>query len=573
MADVDGTARYAAFLSYSHKDEAAARWLHHKLESYRIPGRLAGTEGERGKVPERLTPIFRDRDELSVAGDLSEKVRAALAASDSLIVICSPMSASSLWVAKEIATFRELHPGEPVFAAIVDGEPTECFPQGLAAAGVEPLAADLRPGRDGRRLGLLKLVAGISGVRLDSLVQRDAARRIRRTSYVTAAALAAMLIMGLLTAYALNARADAQQQRNEAEGLVEFMLTDLRDRLEETSSLKVLTAVNERALAYYQRQDLRGLSPESLERRARILNLMGEDDQKRGNLDRALGQFREARRTTAALLAADPENPERILAQSQSEYWVGSIDQQRGNYSEAMKAYRRYLEAAVKMYRIAPTNPKYVGEVAYAESNLGAVQLNGFKQPARARSHFEQSLHWFERAARLEPAKVDWRREIADAHAWIADTYFEQKLYPQSRAQRLREAAIKQELLATDRDNRSLLYDMVVATRALGRIDLELDQLRRAERMFAGAQERIEALLALDPRNAMWRDQAIKLHLDKARLFIKRGDPGPAKSALLRVRTILAEEGSARVETEARHILLEQLTKLEARVVELESRA
>ncbi|HEX8238423.1 MAG TPA: toll/interleukin-1 receptor domain-containing protein, partial [Allosphingosinicella sp.] len=114
---------YVAFISYSHKDAAAGRWLHRKLEGYRLPRRLAGTQGEDGEVPARLTPIFRDRDELPAAGDLSERVRAALAVSRNLIVLCSPHSAASPWVAKEIATFRELHPGRPIFTAIVEGEP------------------------------------------------------------------------------------------------------------------------------------------------------------------------------------------------------------------------------------------------------------------------------------------------------------------------------------------------------------------------------------------------------------------------------------------------------------------
>ena len=76
---------YVAFISYSHKDAAVGRWLHRKLEGYRLPKRLAGTQGEDGEVPARLTPIFRDRDELPAAGDLSERVRAALAVSRNLI--------------------------------------------------------------------------------------------------------------------------------------------------------------------------------------------------------------------------------------------------------------------------------------------------------------------------------------------------------------------------------------------------------------------------------------------------------------------------------------------------------
>ena len=35
---------YKAFISYSHADEAWARWLHRALEGYRVPRRLIGRE-------------------------------------------------------------------------------------------------------------------------------------------------------------------------------------------------------------------------------------------------------------------------------------------------------------------------------------------------------------------------------------------------------------------------------------------------------------------------------------------------------------------------------------------------
>jgi len=50
--------RYRAFMSYSHKDARWARWLHRRLEGYRIPARMRGSEGEFGPLPDRLAPIF-----------------------------------------------------------------------------------------------------------------------------------------------------------------------------------------------------------------------------------------------------------------------------------------------------------------------------------------------------------------------------------------------------------------------------------------------------------------------------------------------------------------------------------
>jgi hypothetical protein len=55
--------RYRAFMSYSHRGTARAKWLHKALESYRIDKDLVGRETAVGPVPRTLRPIFRDRED------------------------------------------------------------------------------------------------------------------------------------------------------------------------------------------------------------------------------------------------------------------------------------------------------------------------------------------------------------------------------------------------------------------------------------------------------------------------------------------------------------------------------
>jgi len=88
--------RYYAFLSYSHQDKQLADWLHRELEKFRVPTALAGKLTAHGVVPRRLTPIFRDQHDLSAGGDLAVEIKAALAASQFLVVLCSPTAARSL---------------------------------------------------------------------------------------------------------------------------------------------------------------------------------------------------------------------------------------------------------------------------------------------------------------------------------------------------------------------------------------------------------------------------------------------------------------------------------------------
>ena len=115
-------------------------------------------------------------------------------------MLCSPAAAKSRWTNAEIEEFKRNRPEGCVLAAIVAGEPfasdmpgreaEECFPPALrhkfdrrgrpTGKRAEPLAADLRDDGEGRRLGFLKLVAGMLGVGLDELVQRETTRRHRR---------------------------------------------------------------------------------------------------------------------------------------------------------------------------------------------------------------------------------------------------------------------------------------------------------------------------------------------------------------------------------------------------------
>jgi hypothetical protein len=499
---------YVAFISYSHKDAATGRWLHRKLEGYRLPKRLAGTQGEDGEVPSRLTPIFRDRDELPAAGDLSERVRAALAASKNLIVLCSPHSAASPWVAKEIATFRGLHPGRPVFTAIVEGEPDQCFSPALLEGGAEPLAADLRKEGDGRRLGLLKLVAGLAGVGLDALVQRDAARRIRRVTYVTAAAMTAMLAMAVMTTIALNARAEAQQQRAEAEGLVEFMLTDLRDRLRKVGRLDVMQAVNARALDYYgDRQHLAAGPAESNARTARLYQAVGEDNLDKGELKSALAAFGKARDTTRPLLALFPTDPQLMLDKAKSDNGFGRVHEQRRQWRAAETYYRSYAATA------DPLAASALGEAAAAAINLGNVSA-GRRDFATAERHYRKAVNLLRTAVLLKDSDTHLLLTLANAHAGVADTFYRRELWADSLRERRQQHAIMEGLKAREPESADADFRYAASDRGLACSLWRTGDRRVAVRYFIEAYKRTAELTRRDPANIKWRLLRQKLSSD-----------------------------------------------------------
>ena len=412
--------RYRAFVSYSHADAAFATWLHRKLEAAPLP------DGQ------RLAPIFIDRAELVAAPDLSAQVREALADSAALLVISSPAAKASRWVGQEIALFRELHPDRPVLAALAAGEPDEAFPEALLShrgTAIEPLAADFRKGQDGKRLGLLKIVAGLSGQPLDRLVQRDAQARQRRVMAVTAATAILSLILAGLLVLALRARAEAERQRTEAEGLVEFMLTDLRDKLKGVGRLDVMDSVNERVMQRYSHQDnLSAVAPDTLIRRAKLLQAMAEDDfSSEGRNLQGRQEAIEAARITAHLVSRHPNDANVLSSHAKSQYWLGySFFVEKG----LPPAHRRAL---VSRYwssnrdfsnRALAQDPERIDlqlEASYSEGNLCALELSKPARPKNALAHCRRATELLEQAFLRQPENVELALNLSSSYAWGAD--------------------------------------------------------------------------------------------------------------------------------------------------------
>ena len=543
--------KYRAFISYSHQDQIWARWLHKALETYRVPSRLVGTSTAAGVIPRRLTPLFRDRDELPSATDLGRKVNEALAQSANLIVICSPRAAASRWVNAEVLAFKRLGRADRVFCLVVDGEPEatdipgreaeECFAHALRflvdAQGratrehTEPVAADARPGKDGKANAKLKLIAGMLDVGLDALKQREQQRRNRRWAALAAGSFAGMLLTGGLSVYALRARHEAIAQRSEAEGLIEFMLGDLRKTLEPVGRLDALDSVGKRALAYYAAQNMRGLDADGLGRRARALHLIGEVDDLRGRLDDALSVFHEAAGSTAELLARAPNDGQRIFDHAQSVYWVGYVAFQRGQNEIAEKSFNEYKSLAERLVAIDPAKSDWQAEVAYAHSNLGSLLIKEGRA-AEAADDFERALAISTALAQAAPDDVDRMLENAQSQAWLADARERLGQFDQAAELRNAELATYRSALAIDANNNDAKRGVLVAGGVLARLSIAKGDLAQGTDRFKAAARFADELMAAEPKNTDWADMGAQTYAEFGEALYFAGDRAAARAQI-----------------------------------------
>lgn len=247
--------KYDAFISYRHTepDKFVAENLHKQLEAFHFPKGLAKKrEGQKNKI-ER---VFRDKDELPLTSNLEDPILQALSSSEWLIVICSPRLRESMWCKKEIETFVSLRGREHVLAVLIEGEPSDSFPDELlykledvkqpdgsvkqVKIPVEPLAADVR-GKTRKdmlkamKTEIMRILAAMFQVDYDDLRQRHRERRMRRIVGASLLVGAACLLFGV---YSTVTALQIKEQKDQIEAQSEQILAQSEEILEQHEELK-----------------------------------------------------------------------------------------------------------------------------------------------------------------------------------------------------------------------------------------------------------------------------------------------------------------------------------------------
>jgi len=537
--------RYRAFISYSHQDRKAADWLHRALEAYRAPRRLATIGG--GESTRRLTPIFRDRDELSASPDLGEVIRDALDRSDALIVLCSPASAGSRWVDQEVSYFLRDHGLGQVLCVLTPATPRNALlatvlPPALRAAlppGVEPLAVDPRRDADGPRLARLKIAARLLDVSLDQLVQRDVRRGMRLMAGFSAVALVVTLAMGAMTVATLKSRQIARDQRDETEALVAYMLGDLREQLEPVGRLDVLDGVGSRVLAYYGKARTDRLDDRALAQRAKAQTLLGTIREQRGDLAGARAAFGQAASTTHELAARAPNNGDRIFDEAQNVYWLAYMEWRQGNTAAAERGFKRYGELAQTLVKLDPARADWRLEVAYAKSNLGTLLMEQGRTD-EALATFRAASTAFEAERARAPGDQDRLVDAVDAHAWVADSLVKLGRPREAFAEREGAANLLAQASARTPADKPLAARNLAAQLALARLELDLGRTAQARVRSDRAMEGLRKLVALDPTNTRWLEYLLIGQMDAIDLAAWSGQLPEARAAHAEAAAMLA---------------------------------
>ncbi len=567
--------RYRAFISYSHRDTASADWLHKAVERYRVPRALVGRMTAMGVVPARLSPLFRDREELAASSDLSAVITAALHGAAHLVVICSPRSARSRWVNEEILAFKRLGREDRIFAIIVDGEPnsgdpeTECFPEALrfrlgpdgalSATPAEPVAADARDTGDGKDNAKLKLIAGLLGVGLDDLKRRELQAQRRRTLIAYAVTgLFAVLALAAVWFAVLAERQRALAEANEKEAIVqrdranaavdaardtaERMISDFADDLRSAPGVQisVLADIVERSIGLLDQLGASSpLGPQEIYAQAIAYIVLSQADNRRGDLDRAIT---EAERAIALLsgILEDPSAPPEAGPDLATAFDIlGNARRTQGAYTQALEAFQEAKKRREVLLSAAPDDRQLKRALELSLRKIGDIQ-EALRDTVAAETAYREALSI---AEALDPG-------------WPADAWEERLDLPYTLrmlgnlldlagrdAEALslleRAVAVSSKLAEEIPDNTVIQQSRASALKDLGYFHNHRKLYDKARVLLMEAAAILETVWSLDSSNTVVGQDLYKCHANLATIAIEQQRHGHALYHTRRVIAVL----------------------------------
>jgi eukaryotic-like serine/threonine-protein kinase len=353
-----------------------------------------------------------------------------------------------------------------------------------------------------------------------SLTERRRRNRAReRTRYVVMASITIALVVATIFAVvsfrqyrrAERAKVSADQAaqratraRNEAEKLISFMSTDLRDKLNPIGRLDLLDDVNQKIQAYYRAFVASEDGPEILRQRSIVLVNYGDIRRFRGDLVGALESYQSALVTEKALTKKNPKNAEwqRDLAANLEK--IGDVLIAQGKVDDGLDNYRQSLAIRETVAAQDPNNSTWQRELALSYEDLGHV-LSAEGRWEGALQNLRQSLLIRQNLATRDPDNALGQRSIFTCLAAIGYVLNARGDLSEALDVYRSSLGITQALTAKDPTDANFQRDLSISLERIGDVLKAQGNLNDALNSFRDSLAIRQKLADRDATNSLWQ--------------------------------------------------------------------
>jgi tetratricopeptide (TPR) repeat protein len=360
--------------------------------------------------------------------------------------------------------------------------------------------------------------------------QKEAARKLRRRAIATAgAAVAAFILLAVSVVMwrvaheqariAKTRRLDAQTSekkandaRDQADGLINFMLYDLRDKLEPLGRLDVLDDVAKKAKEYLDRLPKEPVTTSRLEEQAAMLDNIGNVLVAQGKLQDALDAYQQGLAIVKHLADQNKSNAvwQRDLSVNYEK--VGGVLEAQGKLQDALDIYQQSVNIRRTLADQDKSNAGWQRDLSVSYEKVGGVlEARGKLQDAL--DIYQQELAITKHLADQDKSNADWQRDLSRSYDNVGRVLEAQGKFQDALDIYQQSLNIRRTLAHQDKSNADWQRDLSVSYEKVGGVLEAQGKLQDALDACQQSLKIRQALVDQDKSNASWqRDLIVSLY-------------------------------------------------------------
>lgn len=343
----------------------------------------------------------------------------------------------------------------------------------------------------------------------------------------------------------------AEKVRHDADALVDFILSDLRDHLESSGQTELLELAARRALDYLESVPVEDESPAYRQRRAVALDSLGDLLLQQGDLIGAARALRESLTLSEWLVREDPNNRswQRSVAVAQSK--IADLQKEQGDLEQAVAMQRMALAILDRLAQESPDDSDGQHDLSLAHERLGAIleaqgELTEALKAHQARQIIISSLYT------RDPTRTDWQHDLALSYGAVGTIRKSLGDSEAALAAYRKFAELMEQLTERDADHPQWRHDAGSSQEKIGDMLAAKGDLNAAAAAYGRFAAISRDLAAQNPRNIQFqRDYAAAL--TRLALTSERSGNLAEASRLQQDGAKILETVAARLGTEAAH--------------------
>ncbi|MBL4661161.1 MAG: winged helix-turn-helix domain-containing protein [Alcanivoracaceae bacterium] len=326
-------------------------------------------------------------------------------------------------------------------------------------------------------------------------------------------------VMAILLLFALilikvnhDIKADLVTTNESAEGLITFMVGDLKDKLRPIGKLDLLEMVGKKIIDYYDNRVESIQSVRSQLQYNKALNTLGEADVTLGKLASAENLFEMAISKDLAIYKGVESQISALFSYSQSNYWLGYIYFLKNDFNRSQAYWTNYLDLTKKLVKLESDNDTWKLENSYALNNLGTLNFQ--------HNNLEKAENYFSLSAKLKkqiidhhPYNIEYLGELSDTISWQANIFDKRNMLIRANEMYAESLGIIQKIIYMDKGNKRWEHSLARANYRMALSYYDLGELNKMKYYLDQALPILIKLNNFDNGNQLWISDLINNYI------------------------------------------------------------